>query len=293
MRNCAGMLKKALILIRLLGSGNRVDRIAGLRLLARYPVARDICVLLARRLEHDPSERYLGMQRAAYEGAAALGDVQPGDIGEKDYVVGSWRAHDEWPDYEAFLMRYVPEQPTWLALDFGCGPGRNINRWNHRFARIDGADIARGNLDNAHRYLANLLPDKQPNLFLTGGRDVGDAPADAYDFVFSTICLQHICVHSVRRAIFEDMYRVLRPGGRLSAQMGYGIPSPLTVGYYEDFVDAEKTNRGCDVAISSPDQPGGDLRQVGFERFESWVRPVGPGDLHPQWIFFTAIKPER
>jgi hypothetical protein len=56
-------------------------------------------------------------------------------------------------------------------------------------------------------------------------------------------------------------------------------------------VQAVGTNRACDVAIASSDEVRGDLEKIGFTNFESWVRPVGPGDLHPQWIFFTAIKP--
>src|SRR5262249_21181900 len=142
-----------------------------------------------------------------------------------DLVVGSWRAHDTWPDYETYLMRDVPAQPTWIALEFGCGPGRNIRRWAPRFARIDGADIAQANLDNARVFLAGQLPPgKQPRLYLTGGADCGDAPTGGYDFVFSTIALQHICVHAVRQAILTDLFRVLRPGGRLSVQMGFGEP---------------------------------------------------------------------
>lgn len=29
------------------------------------------------------------------------------------------------------------------VLDFGCGPGRNIVKYNKRFNRIDGVDIAK------------------------------------------------------------------------------------------------------------------------------------------------------
>ncbi len=102
---------------------------------------------------------------------------------------------------------------------------------------------------------------------------------------------QHICVHSIRVSIMRSMYDCLKPGGRLSLQMGYGVPSPQTVDYYADNVGAETTNRGCDTAVAQPEQPRADLDEIGFTNFEYWLRPTGPGDLHPQWIFFTAVKP--
>ena len=231
------------------------------------------------------------MQKRAYEHLSSTGNVSPGRI-EGDEVVGSLTAHDVWPDYETYLMRYVPRDASWVALEYGCGPGRNIRRWTDWFKRVDGVDIAQGNLDNARVYISDKVSElKQPNLFLTTGMDCGQAPKSAYDFAFSTICMQHICVHSIRYAILRSLFDCLKPGGRLSVQMGFGTPSPNTVPYHADHVQAAGTNRACDVAISSPDEMRLDLTAIGFEKFEYWIRPVGPGDLHPQWIFFTATKP--
>jgi len=277
---------------RMLVSRDRVQRLAVLRRMDRIPTIGTVATRLARRLSADPTEFYSAMQKHTYEAAAAAAVAKPGDIGDREYVVGSWHQQDEWPDYNDYLMRYVPEDAIWTALDFGCGPGRNIRRWTDRFARIDGADIAQANLDNARRFLAGQIADsKRPNLFLTGGADLGAAPDAAYDFVFSTIAMQHICVYTIRRRILEHMFRTLKPGGRLSLQMGFGVPAPDTVDYSEDFVEATGTNRHCDVAIADPSEPRRDLEAIGFTNFEHWLRPTGPGDSHPQWIFFTAIKP--
>lgn len=238
------------------------------------------------------AQDYSDMQRSWYDRHAAETEVVPGDL-VNDSVVGTWQDHDTWADYEEYLMRYVPPEPTLVALDFGCGPGRNIRRWSDRFARIDGADIGRVNLENARTFLRGQIPDeKWPQLFLTSGTDCGDAPSASYDFAFSTICLQHISSWTIRFSILSDLYRVLRPGGRISFQMGYGTPSPRTVGYYDDYFAARATNRYCDVAVASPDQVGTDLERIGFRNVEHWIRPVGPGDYHPNWIFVTAIKPE-
>ncbi len=287
------MLGKIRNLARLLRSDDPRDQIRLHHRLEEVtgPFYRWWRALHARRTQASP-EDYVSMQKRNYETLASADAVQPGAI-EGDFVVGSWREHDAWPDYEEYLMRYVPRDASWVALDYGCGPGRNLRRWSERFARIDGVDISAKNLENARIFLRDLPPEKTPNLFLTQGMDCGGAPRGAYDFAFSTICLQHICVHSVRYSILQSLYECLKPGGRLSIQMGYGVPSPHTAGYFEDFVQATGTNRVSDTAIASPEEPKSDLEKIGFVDFENWIRPVGPGDSHPEWIFFTAVKPGR
>lgn len=247
--------------------------------------------LKAKLVQTSPAD-YVRMQKREYETSASLGDVRPGNL-VLDNVVGSWRKHDAWPDYEIYLMKYVPKDGSWLALDFGCGPGRNIRRWSSRFKRIDGVDISPRNLENARVFIQDVVPpEKAPNLYVTEGMDCGAAPKGAYDFVFSTICLQHICVHTVRFSILQSLFGCLKPGGRLSIQMGYGVPSSNTVPYHADFVQAVGTNRACDAALASPDELKVDLERIGFKDFEYWLRPVGPSDVHPQWIFATAVKPQ-
>ena len=39
-----------------------------------------------------------------------------------------------------------------------------------------------------------------------------------YDFVMSTIALQHICVYDIRYSIMKDIHRVLKDGGVFTAQ---------------------------------------------------------------------------
>ena len=234
---------------------------------------------------------YLRMQKTIYEAGAGLDKVGSGEI-SGDHVVGSWKQHDDWVDYEDYLMRYIPESSELVALEYGCGPGRNIRRWSNRFKRIDGVDISKKNLDNAHVFLKNQISlEKKPNLYLTQGANCGAAPLNSYDFAFSTICLQHICVHKIRYSILQSLYDCLKQSGRLSIQMGYGDAIHTNVSYYENNYSAMATNGACDVKIKDPTEVAKDLKDIGFVDLEFWIRPVGPGDKHPNWIFFTAVKP--
>ncbi len=106
----------------------------------------------------------------------------------------------------------------------------------------------------------------------------------------STIKLQHICVYDIRKNLFKEFHRVLKDGGIFTAQMGYGFPSPMTVGYYENFYDAQISNRGCDVCIQSAKQLEDDLLEIGFKDLQYKITQVGPGDCHPNWIFFSVTK---
>jgi SAM-dependent methyltransferase len=232
-------------------------------------------------------EKYANMQKHWYEGAAARSHYSGSEI--IDNVVGSFQEHNSWPDYDRFMFRYVDDSfKDKYALDFACGPGRNIAKYHHLFRRLDGADIAQNNLDNADIYLRSVGAPV-PNLYVTSGVNLGSSPDNTYDFIFSTVAMQHICVHETRFSIFQHMYRALRCRGRISIQMGFGV-SPGKVGYYENHYDATATNSALDTMVENPDFVENDLKLIGFRDFEYWVRPVGPGDSHPYWIFFTAIR---
>lgn len=232
-------------------------------------------------------KKYTDMQKNWYEKAASWSKYDA----EKKHegVVGSYEAHNDWPDYDKYLMGFVDSSyKSSIALDFACGPGRNIVKYNHLFKRIDGADIGQNNLDNAKVNL-QFHGIEIPNLYLTNGSDLGAAPSNTYDLVFSTIAMQHICVHEIRFAILRDMYRVLRKLGKISIQMGFGR-SAGKVGYFDNKYDAEATNSHCDTMIENTDYLENDLRQIGFSEFRYHIRPTGPGDSHPHWIFFSAVK---
>lgn len=234
----------------------------------------------------DPGNPFTRAQRAFYDREAAR--WTPAD---RDPVVGSFDAHNAWGDYE-FLFDGL-ETAGKVALDFGCGPGRCLVRYADRFLRVDGADVAAPNLANAKVWAILNAVKVEPALFLVDGVSLSGVPDGRYDVVFSTICLQHIPVHSIRLNLFREFYRVLAPGGWVTAQMGYGeTDDPRGVAYHEDRLDAVAMNGGCDVNVTDGGQLRADLVATGFDgnTFRAVVRPPGPSDWHPNWVFFRARR---
>jgi len=206
----------------------------------------------------------------------------------REPVVGSFDAHNDWQGYDNLFIN-IDNPNDKIALDFGCGPGRNLVKYKGLFNRFDGVDMSPINIDKAKQYtFRNGITNRK--LYVNNGIDLDVISNEQYDVVFSTICLQHICVYDIRKSYFKEFHRVLKDGGMVTIQMGFGANSPQTVGYYENYYDATGTNRRCDVCIESAEQLEKDLLEIGFKDFKYKLDTTGPGDIHPNWIYFTAIK---
>jgi ubiquinone/menaquinone biosynthesis C-methylase UbiE len=230
----------------------------------------------------ESTNKYTQMQLNQYNALASGWSEE-----NRDPVVGPFDAHNQWADYEN-LFTNIDNQSEKIGLDFACGPGRNIVKYSNIFKRLDGVDISPINIENAKKYISSNSIES--NLYVSNGIGIDCIESDTYDFVMSTIALQHICVYDIRYSIMKDIHRVLKDGGIFTAQMGFGSPSPLTVGYYENYYDAESSNRACDVCIETTEQLEKDLLKMGYKDFQYTIGPVGPGDYHPNWIYFNCTK---
>jgi len=227
--------------------------------------------------------KYTKMQKQFYERAAA------------GMAVGNHKEHNQNADYWDILLGDIKEVEKWegkKALDFGCGSGRNIGNLLNlaKWERVDGCDISEANIINTKKYLIGLgYKEDKFNAVTTDGTSLCPLEDKEYDFVMSTIVLQHICVYDIRFLILEDMYRVLNDGGLLSIQMGFGTKKENTVGYYENFYDAQSTNSECDTRVEDPDELFKDLDKIGFKDIKHEVR-TSFSDSHGQWIYTKASK---
>ncbi len=206
---------------------------------------------------------------------------------------GGHRHHDANPDYWGVLLKDLTEGDwsTKLILDFGCGGGRNV--WNvlHNVSvkEAHGCDISSSNIRYCENYLKSSIHTNF-KFFTVDGVSVSNLPSDTYDFIFSTITLQHISVYSIRNSILKDLYRVLKTGGILSFQMGFGPGHPNPTPYYDDRWNLELTNGAYDVQILDEQVLSNHLLDIGFNTVTTQIRPSWADINHQTWIYARATK---
>ncbi|WP_439681202.1 class I SAM-dependent methyltransferase [Embleya sp. MST-111070] len=108
-----------------------------------------------------------------------------------------------------FLLGKI--RPGERVLDMGCGTGRFTVPMAERGARLSGLDISRSMLDVAERKLSErgLAADLRE-----GDMAAIPFPDASFDTVTSMLALMHIPIAD-RPAVFAEVRRVLRPGGRM------------------------------------------------------------------------------
>jgi SAM-dependent methyltransferase len=203
--------------------------------------------------------------------------------------------HNSNPDYWEILLSDVNGEnyDGRRALDFACGKGRNINNllsladWDS----VDGSDLSPSNIE----YCKQAFPYGS-SFFLTSGSDSGTKNDQYYDLVMTTISLQHIPVYEIRRLLLEDIFRILKPGGRFSFQMGFGADLSDSMGrprsgYFENSYHAKSTNGDHDVRVTSVAEIENDLTGIGFTKVSSQVRESYSDAGHPKWIYIHCYKP--
>jgi len=208
-------------------------------------------------------------------------------LANKNPLVGWYAEHMSDEQEGQLLFRGVPADTNLLALEYGCGPGRNIIKFRDRFARVDGVDIS-------PTILAKLPSNLEesgvqvPNVWLTNGFEIPQVPDNTYDVVFSIICQQHITYRSWRLNLYKEFLRVLKPGGVFTFQMGYGPGHPISVDYFFDDLTPSAGHR--DVRVEDAEVLKKDLEDSGFTNV-SHILTVPNHDQHPQWIWVTCQRP--
>lgn len=208
----------------------------------------------------------------------------------KNVCVGHWQAQERYP-YQQYLLEEYGDRPRNSALDFGCGVGRMIKQMLTVFANVDGADLCENNLKYALDYLG---PEYKGKLYKTDGISCSISADRQYDFIYSTICLQHICVHEIRHAILADFYELLAHGGQCCIQLGFGWDNEIY--WNHNYYEAQGTNSAFDVSIPNTTHfvnIENDLKDIGFTNIKFKIKESPHpeiGKYHTNWLFVYMDK---
>lgn len=228
------------------------------------------------------NNKYTLMQQNYYDGE--------GKEENKGMDKENHKFHNNNPDYWNILVKDVESNyQDKIGLDFACGCGRNIlNLWKC-FKRFDGVDISPNLIKLTKKnLLKENISENRFQLFVCNGINLDIIENNQYDFIMSTIALQHICVYDIRFSYLSEFYRILKNNGLLSFQMGYGLGMGK-VNYHDNFYDATGTNSLCDVIVKNTDEIINDLNKIGYVDIEYKISSSF-SDGHPNWIFVKCKK---
>jgi SAM-dependent methyltransferase len=171
------------------------------------------------------------------------------------------RDHDVSQNIDA-LLRNILTEPPFSILDFGCGPGRDLQTFvqrGHRPIGLEGADV-----------LAKMARDHSGcEVWQQDFRQL-DLPAACFDGVFANASLFHVPKQALPR-VLQQLSAALKPNGVLFSSNPRGNNEENTGGErYGAFYDLE-TWRAY-------------LTDAGFTEIEHYYRPAGLPIEQQPWL---------
>lgn len=119
------------------------------------------------------------------------------------------------------LERLRPGLARGRALDFGCGVGRLTRALASRFESCTGVDISTEMIERA-RSLNRRVPGCE--FAVNTAEDLALFEDGAFDFVYSSIVLQHLPDRRRVLGYVREFVRLLAPGGMAAFQVPHRIP---------------------------------------------------------------------
>lgn len=131
-----------------------------------------------------------------------------------DRIAPSWYNYRHWtifrPELEALVL---PGEGRWKKgrlINLGCGHGADFLPFTKQGFKLYGIDYSKEMLRMAEQYARKF--NFNVNLILT---DVSCLPFrdSTFDYTISVATYHHLQTKESRRTAFEELYRILKPGG--------------------------------------------------------------------------------
>ncbi len=171
------------------------------------------------------------------------------------------RDHDVSQNIDA-LLRHIHSEKPFTILDFGCGPGRDLQAFTHL------GHIAIG-LDGAEKFAQMARQDSGCEVWQQDFLKL-DLPPERFDGIFANAVLFHVPLQELPR-VLQQLHDTLKPGGVLFSSNPRGDNREGWNGpRYGSYHDLEAW-RGL-------------LTAAGFVELEHYYRPAGlPREQQP-WL---------
>ncbi|MGR9098828.1 methyltransferase domain-containing protein, partial [Klebsiella quasipneumoniae] len=122
-------------------------------------------------------------------------------------AAGGYSQHDELQRRSAeLLLRQLARRDFPRVLDAGCGPGGMSRRWREAGSVVTALDLSPGMLAQAQR-------NDAAQYYLLGDIEALPLPDACVDLAWSNLAVQWC---DDLRAALGELYRVVRPGGRVA-----------------------------------------------------------------------------
>ncbi|QSA98414.1 bifunctional 2-polyprenyl-6-hydroxyphenol methylase/3-demethylubiquinol 3-O-methyltransferase UbiG [Methylococcus sp. EFPC2] len=171
------------------------------------------------------------------------------------------RDHDVSQNIDA-LLRHLQGEPPFRILDFGCGPGRDLQEFTRR------GHIAVG-LEGAAGLAAMARSDSDCEIWQQDFLNL-NLPEQSFDGVFANASLFHVPSQELTR-VLGQLHATLKPGGVLFSSNPRGN-------------NQEGWNRGRYGAYYDLDEWRVRMCAAGYTELEHYFRPPGlPREAQP-WL---------
>jgi SAM-dependent methyltransferase len=171
----------------------------------------------------------------------------------------------------ASLLRHIEGEPPFTILDFGCGPGRDLET----FATLGHRAIG---LEGAHRFAAMARADTGCEVWQQDFLAL-DLPGERFDGIFANASLFHVPSQELPR-VLRQLHAALKPGGVLFSSNPRGQ-------------NEEGWNRGRYGVFHDLDAWREYMSAAGFVELDHYYRPPGlPFEQQP-WLASAWRRPSR